>query len=1026
MTTLQEAIEKRRSQLREPAPAEPVAEYVEEYTVSPTSYTREEKQVLRQRREESKTGIGFPSAGRAKELVKEGIVTGTAGMANLPLTLNALAGKAMAALVPAGPVKRMAEAASGLEQKSLAAIEPVVRGAMSGRLEAVPSPMVPKPGERLPEMLPPETLMENVLYRGGQFFPEAVTAATATRALLGQAAPGIAGVAAGAARAIPGAAGSSLGLGGVSVIGEEVGGLLGRPLGAEEGGRLMGRISAELLGGMVTQAGGRAVVGTAADAGKRVLEPLYRPAMAAARRVFDGTALEAMQGGTVPGMDRVQAGLDQFMATREGQRLAQALAGRQQVTEDIARAAEKAMADVGLPLTIDLATRSGAAEMRNLVAQLERKSEAMRSRKVQQETRLEEGMQRLFDQASAGQRQANLHLLSRQSLDEIIRRQETKISQYEQQMDEIVSRIGEGGATFESVGRQMRDALVSERNAMRQEFQTVYQLLDNDGNQVSAQLPGGGYQLDNILGYIESLRKQPHLFDRVHSAITRYDRDGRKYMLKEEPVNSADNLPDSGDFPEVMSADEIGNPATAQADTIDKARKDSEGYRGIQEYPVGDIPVDLSKYKPVSFQTLRHLRRDAGFALRNSPPELRGPLMELQRLIDEEIAEKTPELFDAFRRVQQDYATEYIGRYQRGVAGKILASNREGVMTVFDNKLLKAFWDAGAAGAAQARALGINQMTPNPLLTISLKKLAEQIGSKDPANAARNFEVFIRNNREFLDAAELTPYFSDMRTSMEALNDSLATARAEEKLIDKELLRRLIKSLEIPIGDRQDVGDVLRTMTGNPEEREALTRMMSRPGMEDFRDSVLNTLLESMRAARSKKPFEEMLALEPVLRPLYATKSADAFDKALAFAAVVQARRMTPPTAFPQGLESIASQDPAARALGTSSVAILGRVRSVVMGYMSKLYAGFDILSRYGIKLSRERADRLMMDAIYDPNAANQLMALTFTLDRPNVSLGAVNLALKKWNQYAIENGLTVLLYETTERTPTPAPLPVD
>lgn len=400
--------------------------------------------------------------------------------------------------------------------------------------------------------------------------------------------------------------------------------------------------------------------------------------------------------------------------------------------------------------------------------------------------------------------------------------------------------------------------------------------------------------------------------------------------------------------------------------------------------------------------------------------------MQLQRLIDEEMAEKTPELFDAFRRVQEHYATAYIGTYQRGVTGKVLASNREGVMTVFDNKLLKAFWDAGAAGAAQARALGIDQMTPNPLLTISLKKLAEQIGSQDPANAARNFEVFIRNNREFLDAAGLTPYFSDMRTSMEALNDSLATARAEQKLIDKELLKRLIKSLEIPIGDRQDVGDVLRTMTGNPEEREALTRMMSRPGMEGFRDSVLNTLLESMRSARSKKPFEEMIALEPVLRPLYATYSPDAFDKALSFAAVVQARRMTPDAASPQGFESIAAQDPVLQATGTSAAGWLSRSMGVAKNYMSKIYASFDLLSRYGIKVSRERADRLLMDAVYDPNVANQLMALTFTLDRPNVSLGAVNLALKKWNQYAIENGLTVLLYETTERTPTPAPLPVD
>lgn len=1007
-----------------PTPA-PVAEYTEEYTVTPTDYTREEKTRLREKRGEARGALGFPSVGRAMELGKEGSISGASGLATFPLTVNTLAAKGVAALLPIDPLKKMATSAASAEEAARGALEPRIRGLLSGTLEAVPNPMVPREGEVLPEMIPPETLAENVIYRGGEFFPEAFTAATATRALLGASAPGVLGAAAGGLRAIPGAAGASAGLGTVSVIGEEVGGILGRPLGAEEEGRVLGRISAELLGGVGTQAGGRAAIGAVSEAGRKVLAPLYRGSMDAARRVFDQRSLSALGPDAVAGMDRVQANLDQFFATREGQRLRQAMEGRQAASEDVVRAAEQAMADMGMPLTIDLATRTGTAEMRNLVQQLERKSEAMRSRKVQQEVALDEGAQRFMDQLYAGRRQLNLPHLSEETLSNIIQRQEAKIASYEQRMNELASQVRRDGASFESVGREARRLLAEERNATKILFQGEYQRLDNQGNAISAQLPGGGYRLDNILGYLERIRtQQPTLFDQVHSAITRYDRAGQRLVLKENPADSSDILPDSGDFPELMTPEELADPSLASADSITKKQRDEDAYKGTQEYPGGEIPVDVSKFQPVSFATLRHLRRDAGYALRSAPAQLRGPLLELQRLIDAEIAENTPELFDTFRALQQSYARQFIERYKRGIGGKILSADREGAFTTLDSSLLDMLWKAGADGAMQIRALGLDRMRPNPLLTVALRKLAKSVGTQDPSQAARKFAVFLEDNREFLEAAGLTPYFTSMRTSMEALNDSLRIAREESKIADRELLRKLIAGLEVPIGGKEDLGDVLRTMVANRSDRETLTRMMASPGMEDFRDAVLQTMMDGMRAAKSKTPFDDMVALQEVLRPLYATKSPEAFDKALAFAAIVQARRMTSPTAFPQGLESIAAQDPLQRTIGSSTVAVLGRARAVVMGYMSKFYAAFDVLSRYGIKLSRERADQLLMDAIYDPQAADRLLNLTFELDRPNISLGGVDRALRRWNQYAIENGLTVLLFEGTERTQPPEPLP--
>jgi hypothetical protein len=814
-------------------------------------------------------------------------------------------------------------------------------------------------------------------------------------------------------------------LGAVSVIGEEVGGILGRPFSVEEEGRIFGRITAEVLGGVGTQAGGRAVVGTAAEAGRKILAPVYRRSIEAARRVFDQRSLNALGPDAVAGMDRLQDKLDQFFATRTGQQLRLAMEGRKAASEEVVRAAEQAMADMGMPLTIDLATRTGAAEMQNLMKQLERKSEAMRSRKVQQEKALEEGIERFKSQLFAGQRQMNLPSLAEETLAGIIQRQEAKIALYEQRMNELASQVRREGASFESVGRQARQILADERNATKILFQGEYQSLDHQGNAIAAQLPEGGYRLDNILGYIEQIRtQQPTLFDQVHSAITRYDRAGQRLVIKENPADASDILPDTGDFPELMSSEELANPSLANADAIVKRQRDEDAYKGTQEYPGGQISVDVSKFQPVSFATLRHLRRDIGFALRSSPQQLRGPLMQLQRLIDAEIAEKTPELFDMFQALQRSYATQFIERYKRGIGGRILSADREGTFTTLDSSLLDMLWKAGADGAIQIRALGLDRMRPNPLLTVALRKLAKSIGSAEPSVAAKKFGIFVEDNREFLEAANLTPYFTDMRTSMEALNDSLRIAKEETKIVDRELLREIIGGLEVPIGGKEDLGGKLRTMVANRRDRETLTNMMASPGMEPFRDAVLRTMMEGMD--RSQTPFDDMVALQDVLRPLYATKSPESFDKTLALAAIVQTRKMTSPQAFPQGLESIASQDPVQRATGTSAVAVLGRARSVVMGYMSKLYAAFDILSRYGIKVSRERADQLLMDAMYDENAKDALLNLTFALDRPNIDLSGVNRAVGRWNRYAIENGLTVLLFEATEpaRTPPPELLP--
>jgi len=73
MTTLDEAFEKRMAQLRDNEEPGPATGYVEEYTVSPTSYSREDKEVLRQRQEEAKGLFGFPSGSRTKELVKKAL-----------------------------------------------------------------------------------------------------------------------------------------------------------------------------------------------------------------------------------------------------------------------------------------------------------------------------------------------------------------------------------------------------------------------------------------------------------------------------------------------------------------------------------------------------------------------------------------------------------------------------------------------------------------------------------------------------------------------------------------------------------------------------------------------------------------------------------------------------------------------------------------------------------------------------------------------------------------------------------------
>lgn len=971
--------------------------------------------------------VGIPSVNRVGELLREGIVSGVVG------GLKPFAETFPAAIpFPEPGVNReeqlrKAFAPEGVESR-LQAVERSgerVRGLLSQSLSPIPSPMEPAAGKRVPEMLPPANFMEQALFRAGEFLVPAfpVVGVSRLRNLGDLGFRAMAGKTAGAA------AGTTLtasGLAGVSILGEEFGGSVGRAVGNEESGRFWGRITGELVGGVLVPAATRTAVGVAVGAAKKVGMPVYRRAVGLMMGVFDKEALNALNINSIEGLDKVQSKLNDYLATREGQRLRIAMEGAQPVPQEIARITEKAFAEMGLPLQIDLATRTGSNEMRAILRELQQKDLNLRVRAETDIKTVSEGLDRMVDQVMAGKRQASLNVVSRDLLDALEKRQADKVAQLSMDMEGIASRIRQEGANFPDAGKQYRQALAKQRNAAKAGFQAVYQKLDNDGNQIAAQLPEGGYRLDAIMNFINSLRSQPDAFRAVHGALARYDRAGRSF-LKEIPANSADNLPGKGDFPELMD-DDVLTPELRSAEDQASAMRDADAYTGQQAFPSDpQIPIDPSAFEPVSFQTMRYLHRDIGRQMRKASPELRGDLLQLKRMVEQEMATKTPELFSQFKAVQQDYKTNVIDRYQRGPGGAVLAENSDGSFKKYENDVLEEFWKRGPEGARQAREYAIDLGESNPLRTYALSKLATAIGLKDPTKAGENFQRFLDDNRPFLEEAGLMPYFRDLKTSMDGLDVELQTARAQKLQSEKALLQKFINAPEIQIGDKEDIGSALRAVMAIPEERQALLKLMSDSGSDELRSAVIGTYMRALNAPRSAKPYDELVQLKEVVGPLLETHAPGTFAKMISFAAASQVMKSMDAPARPHIASSVAARDPLQEAIGTTMPGLVGRIRNLAMGYTSKIFTGFELLSRYGIKISRERADRLLAEAMYDPEAADQLMKLMDTATTAGVKVGGAE-TLKRgvlsFNRYALENGMTMLLFETTEREPPPEPLP--
>lgn len=951
-------------------------------------------ETLDARRTENVGVIGGPSFPRMGELGKEYLIRGAANVLNAPADVASLAAQALGFLVPVKPAKDLAEFSVQTAEGFKRQLEEGIRGG--------PSPMIAEREGELPKVLPPADPFEKIFSRAVEFVPDVVTGRILTRGIKAALTPtgkGIKGTAISALKEAGSVAGASTAIASGGYYAEGVGGDIGERLGSRQAGEIVARILGETAMGVYVQPRVSAVAG-------RVVAPVADKILRTAGNLFTAGSLQRLAGQGADKAKGLTDALDRFYASDTGQKVVQYAGGPNAMPREVVLEAERALADLGLDVKVDLATRYGTDQLANMRKNLELRSESMRQRGTDVRRQMDEASEAIINDFATLETEANLGQLSEGMLFNRQQLLANEISAAEQRLKDKFAESSQMARTDYAFGADARDLVLANREFTRRYFGPVYQELDNFGNKITAALPGGGYDISPLIRYIEARRgTQPRLFEQLHPALTYYDQKANKYLLKENPASTADNMGDSSEFPELVEASDMTDAESYQA-LRDMERVDADTYRGRQPLPAGDIPADEGAFVPVSFQTYRHWMRDISRRMRlTRDPILLRDLSDLRSMMMEQIRQETPELADAYQKVQSQYRDEFAHVFGAGQIKNMLAGNAP-FFTQRNNQVLDALWNAGHDGAVAARRAGIG---PGTLRVIAHRRLAEHL-SGTGETSAENIRKWSDLNYGFLQGAGLYDEF--MRNTVEvveSMNSSLKDLRTLRKSVEDQILERFIKSADPGLANQDIRAEVVKVVS-NRQTREALVNMMKAPGAEAFRNAVIHSLAKSYQT--QPDPFDRLLRVQAELRPVFDAAGPLGFDRALAAAAIVQTRKQMGDVAQ-ETASSNRVLDVMQERFGTSAMGMTSRMMNAVKGYMSYFYAAGDVLTRWGIVNSRKTADRMLEDMMFDPDGLQKAANMIQSLGKPNMSLDGAKRIVNDYNRYAMENGLAILVFET-------------
>lgn len=392
-----------------------------------------------------------------------------------------------------------------------------------------------------------------------------------------------------------------------------------------------------------------------------------------------------------------------------------------------------------------------------------------------------------------------------------------------------------------------------------------------------------------------------------------------------------------------------------------------------------------------SFQELHSLMRQANreyYAVKDIDPTKAYLLNKVRTALNDKVKGFESPQYGNFAKDLEDANNFYVNQYQKvfreGLGAKIANIGKYGETTnaedIVRNLIFKPNNEKGINDFFNVYGTDEN----------ALKLLQDGIVDVFAKNVVRDGEIkpnlantFFRKYHQALDKLpSVKSALSDTAKANELLVNRRSVLHQQQKLLDKTTLAKIAGSddpdavINKALTDRKTMAALTSQAAKTPQGSNALARSIA--------DNV---------SARPN-PYEFLVENAATIKPAMDKIGKDHFKNLVTIAKAmgVLKRGNIPSTISMSGTV----REPFEQMLGTSGKSIFSQLRAAAQGRQSKEYLIADIGGKFLLKTRQEEAQRLLQEAIYDPQVAKLLAETTRTGSLPKGKWGMLRSLIGK------------------------------
>ncbi len=318
------------------------------------------------------------------------------------------------------------------------------------------------------------------------------------------------------------------------------------------------------------------------------------------------------------------------------------------------------------------------------------------------------------------------------------------------------------------------------------------------------------------------------------------------------------------------------------------------------------------------------------------------------------------DLSNKLQAANQWFATKYAPTFYQGLGGKMSQFNRFGDTTPDENIVSNLIFKRnGQQGMSDFANIYGDDPKASQLLQNGVKDMFARSVVRDGEIKPPLVESFIRDHPQL----NAMPDLKKQLLNTDQMNDSLLarrqTIQQQQQMLDQTAVGQIAKSnnpdaiIQKALTDRPTMM-ALTSQAKTPEQQQAVSRAIA------------------TAVSKQADPYAFLQNNAPTLRRPLEQLGKGHFDNLLNLA---RASDISARTRAPTSVPMDTLQDIGTATVGTPVKGLFSMARNVAKHFMSPIYAAMDVGGRYIYKVKTDEANRLLNEAIYDPDAAKSLLA---------------------------------------------------